>query len=100
MPANSKYLTQSKWQRFGKITAGILGGYLVAQTLHLAVAAYTNHVVVLITSTCSLFIIWAALLTCAFLAKKTWKIWGIYLGICLILSVLIYFAPPLHPLPA
>jgi len=100
MPANSKYLTQSKWQRFGKITTGILGGYLVSQTLHLAVAAYTNHVVVLITSTFSLFIIWAALLICAFLAKNVWKIWGIYLGFCLVFSILIYFAPPLDLLPA
>ncbi|MFD2825928.1 hypothetical protein ACFSYG_05550 [Leeuwenhoekiella polynyae] len=100
MPANSKYLTQSRWQRFGKITAGILGGYFVAQTLHLAVAAYTSHIVVLITSTFSLFIIWAALLICAFLAKNAWKVWGIYIGICILLSVLIYLAPPLHPLPA
>jgi len=100
MPANSKYLTQSKWQRFGKISAGILGGFGVAQTLHLTLAAYTSHVIVLITSTFSLFIVWAALLICAFLAKNALKIWGIYLAVCLVLSALIYLAPPLHTLPS
>lgn len=98
MPANKKYLTTSKWQRFGKITAGILGGYLVAQTAHLALASYVDHVVVLITSTFSFFIVWAALIILAFLAKSPWKIWLLYLGISLLFSVLIYFAPPLNTL--
>jgi len=54
--------------------------------------------VVLITSTFSLFIVWAALIILAFLAKSPWKIWLLYLGISLLFSVLIYFAPPLNTL--
>ena len=95
MPANTKYLTASKWQRFGKITAGILGGYFVAQTAHLALAAYLDHVMVLITSIFSMFILWAVLIILAFLAKSALKIWGLYLGLSILFSVLIYLAPPL-----
>ena len=100
MPANKKYLTTSKWQRFGKITAGILGGYLVAQTAHLALASYVDHVVVLITSTFSLFIVWAVLIILAFLTRNPWKIWGLYLAISIVFSVFIYLAPPLETLPS
>ena len=100
MPANSKYLTSSGWQRFGKISAGILGGYLVAQTAHLALAAYLDHVVILITATFSLFIVWAVLIILAFLAKNPWKIWGLYLAISIVFSVFVYLAPPLETLPS
>jgi hypothetical protein len=33
MPANKKYLTQSPFQKFLKITAGFIGGYTVMITL-------------------------------------------------------------------
>ena len=89
MPANSKYLTSSGWQRFGKISAGILGGYLVAQTAHLALAAYLDHVVILITATFSLFIVWAVLIILAFLARNPWKIWSLYLAISIVFSVFV-----------
>lgn len=90
MPANTKYLTQSKWQRFAKFTAGFIGGYLVAASLHLALAAWCNLINVMITSTFSMFIIWAALMVAAYMGKNGWKTWGLYLLLSAVLLGLVY----------
>ncbi|MES2545217.1 MAG: hypothetical protein V4548_10055 [Bacteroidota bacterium] len=96
MPANTKYLTQSKWQRFLKITAAILGGYFVSMSFHLALASWFNQVDVIITMAFSGFILWVALMVVAFMAKSGWKIWGIYLGLTAIFSLLIYLGKIYH----
>lgn len=90
MPANPKYLTQSKWQRFVKITAAIIGGYLVSISFHLALATWLNRADVIITMGFSGFILWVALMIVAFLAKKGWKIWLIYLALTLLFSALLF----------
>lgn len=90
MPANPKYLTQSKMQRFAKITAAILGGYFVAISFHLALAAWFDKATIIITMAFSGFILWAGLMVIAFLAKNGWKIWGIYLSLTLLFSLIIY----------
>jgi hypothetical protein len=97
MPANPKYLTQSKWQRFAKITAAILGGYFVSVTFHLALAAWLNRANVLMTMAFSGFILWVALMVVAFLAKSGWKIWGIYILLTLAFSLLIYLGQTYNP---
>jgi hypothetical protein len=79
MPANPKYLTQSKTQRFAKISAAILGGYLVSISSHLALASWFDTANIIITMTFSGFILWVVLMIMAFLAKNGWKIWGFYL---------------------
>ncbi|WP_036379556.1 hypothetical protein [Muricauda sp. MAR_2010_75] len=98
MPANKKYLTQSTWQRFAKISAAILGGLIVAVLFHMAVASWFNHVAVIITSTFSAFILWAVLMVAAFLGKNGWKIWGIYLLTSLVLFVIFYFGIQTNPI--
>jgi hypothetical protein len=98
MPANPKYLTQSKWQRFLKITAAILGGYFVSVSFHLALASWLNRANVLITMAYSGFIVWVALMVIAFLAKNGWKIWGIYLLLTLIFCGIIYFDQTSNPI--
>jgi Ca2+/Na+ antiporter len=90
MPANPKYLTQSKGQRFLKISAAILGGYLVSVSLHLALAAWFDKATVIMTMSFSGFMLWVALMIVAFLAKNGWKIWGIYLLLTLVFWVLLY----------
>ena len=90
MPANPKYLTKSPWQRVAKISAAILGGYLVTTCLHLTLAVWFDPATVLITSTFTAFILWAVLMVLAFLARNGWKIWACYLLICFGLGVL-YF---------
>ncbi len=79
MPANKKYLSQSRGQRIAKFTAGFIGGYLVAMSFHLAVAAWFHTVNVVITSTFSAFLLWAGLMIVAYLGKNGWKMWGWYL---------------------
>ena len=99
MPANNKYLTTSGWHRFAKITAGLLGGYLISALLHMSLALWLPfHRAVLITSIFSLYIVWGACMLFAFLAKSGWKLWGIYLLIILFLGITVYFGQSLHPL--
>ena len=97
MPANPKYLTQSKWQRFAKITAAILGGYFVSVTFLLALASCFNCANVLMTMAFSGFILWVALMVVAFLAKSGWKIWGIYILLTLVFSLFIYLGQTYNP---
>lgn len=98
MPANPKYLTQSIWQRFAKITAAILGGYFVSITFHLALASWFNRANVLITMAFTGFILWVALMVVAFLAKSGWKIWGIYILLSLFFYLLIYLGQTYNPI--
>tara|TARA_R110002050_G_scaffold109796_1_gene221109 strand:+ start:34717 stop:35016 length:300 start_codon:yes stop_codon:yes gene_type:complete len=97
MPANPKYLS-SNWQRFAKITAAIIGGYLVTVSFHLAMAYIFNHVTIIITSTFTGFVLWVVLMIVAFLAKNGWKIWGIYLLATLAFSILIYLGKIYNPI--
>ncbi|UXP32344.1 hypothetical protein N6H18_18555 [Reichenbachiella agarivorans] len=79
MPANRKYLTTSTHQRIAKISAAIIGGYLLSTVIHLALASWLDKATVLITSTFSGFILWVVLMILAFLSRNGWKTWGIYL---------------------
>lgn len=81
MPANPKYLTQSKTERVAKITAAIIGGYLVSITFHLALTTWFDQATIVITMAYSSFTLWVALMVIAFLAKNGWKIWAIYLAL-------------------
>lgn len=90
MPANPKYLTQSKWQRFAKISAGILGGYIVSTTIHLAFATWLNSANTIITMSYSGFILWAALMIIAFIPKNGWKTWALYLLMTALFAIIIY----------
>lgn len=81
MPANAKYLTTSPWQRFAKISAGILGGYFVSMAVHLALVAWFNHVNMIITTAFTGFILWVVLMLLAFLSRNGWRAWLLYLFI-------------------
>lgn len=97
MPANPKHLS-SPWQRVAKISAGFIGGYLVTITFHMALSFWLNHVNVIITATFTGFILWASLMVIAFLSKNGWKIWGIYLLLSLLFSVIIYIGKMCNPI--
>ena len=98
MPANPKYLTQSKRQRFAKITAAILGGYLVSVSFHLALASWLNRANVVVTMIFSGFILWVTLMVVAFLAKNGWRIWLIYLTLSLLFAGLLYLGQTYNPI--
>lgn len=79
MPANQKYLTPAFWPRFSKISAAILGSYLVTMTFHLMLATWLSRPEVIITTAFTGFILWVTLMIVTFLAKNGWKMWGLYL---------------------
>jgi len=78
MPANKKYLS-TPFQRFLKITAGFIGGYVVMLAFHVLVTHIFDKKDVVATASFTGYLLWAVLLLLAFLAKNGWKIWGIYL---------------------
>jgi hypothetical protein len=87
MPANTKYLTKSSWQKTAKITAGIIGGYIITALFHLSLALWLPyHKEILITSIYTVFILWGILLIIPFLFKNGWKTWLLYI----VISILLY----------
>lgn len=88
MPANKKHLTASPWQRFLKISAALLGGYMVSLTFHLLIMHLVDSKDTFMTMKFSVYIMWCFLMIIAFIAKSGWRIWAWYLG----LSIL-FFAP-------
>lgn len=97
MPAKEKYLTASPWQRFAKISAGILGGYLVSMSIHLALASWFDHVNMLITATFSGFIVWVVFMALAFLSRNGWRAWLLYLLIATVFTVIAYLGKSYNP---
>ena len=90
MPANKKYLS-SPGQRWLKITAAIIGGYLVTMLFHNAIGILlTNKGALALTSAFSAFFMWAGLMVLAFLSKNGWKVWGLFLLIIAICAIIIY----------
>lgn len=86
MPANKKYLS-SPFQRFLKISAGFVGGYMVMLSFHVMLTYLFDKKDVIITSAFTGYILWAILLLLAFLAKSGWKIWGYYLLISILFAL-------------
>ncbi|WP_419213710.1 hypothetical protein ACNR9Q_06020 [Maribacter sp. X9] len=98
MPANKKHLTHSTSQRIAKVSAAILGGLMVSLLFHLALASWIDHVMVIITSTFTTFILWAVLMVLAFLGKNGWRTWCIYLLTSFILFVIFYYGNQSNPI--
>lgn len=90
MPANPKYLSPSG-ERLLKVSAGILGGYLLTVAAFGVVASFGHRSEVLFTLQYVGFLVWALLLMAALLARKGWRIWLLYLGLTLLCMAIIYF---------
>ncbi|KJD32098.1 hypothetical protein PK35_11715 [Tamlana nanhaiensis] len=97
MPANKKHLS-TPWQRFAKITAGFIGGFLVTVTLHMALAIWINPENVIITSSFTGFMLWITLMIWAFVAENGWKIWGIFIALSVLFYALVYLGNTYVPL--
>jgi hypothetical protein len=99
MPANPKYLTKDPWQKFAKISAALLGGYLIAAGFFMALAFWLpNHRATLATFSYGVFILWVGLMFIPFLSENGWKCWAVFLVIILILSAAIYYGKQLNPI--
>lgn len=89
MPANPKYLSTT-WQRVGKVSAGIIGGFIVTTVLNMAVGVLLKDKSVLVmTSIWSSWLMWVTLMLVAFSFDKAWKVWLLYIGISAIAIALI-----------
>ncbi|PCE64434.1 hypothetical protein [Sediminicola luteus] len=98
MPANPKHLNPNPWHQFAKITAGIIGGYIIAALFHMCLPLWLpSPKKVLITSIYTLYMLWVALLIVPFLFRNGWKAWGLYLVIIAILFGLFYLGSPRNP---
>lgn len=79
MPAKTEYLS-SPGQRALKISAGLLGGFLLAIAVHLAIGVFMEDKgPMIMTSTYTTFFLWIFLMIIAFLFRNGWKAWGLYL---------------------
>lgn len=91
MPANPKHLEKSKWQRFAKVSAAILGSLLITITTMLAMVVWVKEPRVIFKTFSFLFFIqWCTLMLLAFLFKNGWKCWLLY-GVSSLILVAIYF---------
>lgn len=98
MPANQKYLTQDRTQRFAKVSSAIVGGFLASVSTMLAWAAWTETPKIsFATYNFFLFIEWCALMIVAFLFRNGWKCWALYGGWTLAMAVLYFLGKNSHP---
>ena len=98
MPANTKHLTTSPWQKGAKISAGIIGGYIITSLLHLSLALWLpNGKEILITSIYTVFIVWGTLMIVPFLFKNGWKVWGLYLLISILFYIIYFYGKQQNP---
>lgn len=89
MPANPKYLTPPGWQRFAKVSAAILGSFLVSVSFHLMLAAWvSDRKPLFLTYSFTLFLMWCTLMLFAFLFENGWKCWAWYGGASLLFTIL------------
>lgn len=88
MPAKQKYLS-STWKRVSKVTAAIVGSYILTMLIHVVTAkVVTDETPVIMTTAYSSFLMWVGFMVLAFFIRKAWHVWGIYAllsGICLVI---------------
>lgn len=98
MPANPKYLNNSPWHQGAKISAGVLGGYIITALFHMSLALWLpSPKNVLITSVFTFFIVWGALLIIPFLFKNGFKSWALYSVIIILFYVIYHFGNQQNP---
>ena len=91
MPAKREFLT-TRGQRALKITAGLIGGYLLAVSFQMVLSVLIpDRTAVILTGAFTVFMFWIVLMIVAFLARNGWIIWGIYLLSTAICATIIYF---------
>lgn len=95
MPANKKHLETSVWQRFLKITAGLVGGFFVSITFHMFLMYFFESPPIYATMYITGYLLWTILFILAFVIGNGYKIWLTYIGLS-VLFYLPYLIAPLH----
>ena len=87
MPANKKYLLNTRLGRTSKVLAALFGSMLASIALHLALALWVGYKYVIPTSIYSIFIVWVGFMLLVYWIKKPWKSWVLLLTVILISTV-------------
>ena len=88
MPANPKYLS-SGTERAAKITAGLIGGYVLSAMFHYVLGLLVeNKAIVAATSIYTLYMLWMVLFIIPFMLKSGGRAWVYYLISIVLLAVI------------
>ena len=89
MPANPKY--SSGTERAAKITAGLIGGYVLSAMFHYVLGLLVeNKAIVAATSIYTLYMLWMVLFIIPFMLKSGGRAWVYYLISIVLLAVIAY----------
>ena len=90
MPANPKYLSSGP-DRAAKITAGLIGGYLLSAMFHYVLGLLVeNKAAVVATSVYTLYMLWMVFFIIPFMMKSGVKAWVYYLVAIVLLVTIAY----------
>ena len=90
MPANPKYLSSGP-DRAAKITAGLIGGYLLSAMFHYVLGLLVeNKAAVVATSVYTLHMLWMVFFIIPFMMKSGTKAWVYYLVSIVLLVTIAY----------
>ncbi|MEM9833826.1 MAG: hypothetical protein AAF944_24565 [Bacteroidota bacterium] len=90
MPANPKYLS-NPWKRFSKLMAAIFGGLFVTGFLHAAIGKHVaDPLDVTMSTQYTLFFVWIGFMVLAYVIKKAWHVWALYVGLSLLFFLIAY----------
>ncbi|PWL27538.1 hypothetical protein [uncultured Roseivirga sp.] len=90
MPANPKYLSSGP-DRAAKITAGLIGGYLLSAMFHYVLGLLVeNKAAVVATSVYTLYMLWMVFFIIPFMMKSGSKAWVYYLVSIVLLVTIAY----------
>lgn len=97
MPANKKHLNPTFHQRFAKITAGFVGGFILTTVLFFTAAIFTDHRIVFLILKFAGFIVWCVFMILPFLFRNGWKAWGYYLLFIGLFLLILYYSNSYSP---
>ena len=90
MPANKKYLSRP-WKRFSKVMGAIFGGLFATAFLHAAIGKHApNPTAVTMSVQYTSFFVWVGFMVLAYVIKKSWHVWSLYLGLTAIFFLIAY----------
>ncbi|MEM8508656.1 MAG: hypothetical protein AAF717_12540 [Bacteroidota bacterium] len=92
MPANKKYLLQTRLGRTSKILAALLGGMTTSVLLHLVLALWIGRTYVVPISIVTFILLWIIFMVVVYWIEKPWKVWVVLLSIILLCTGMIFLA--------
>ncbi|MEM1339101.1 MAG: hypothetical protein AAGF96_15180 [Bacteroidota bacterium] len=92
MPANRKYLLQTRLGRTSKVLAAILGSLVASIMVHLVLAFWIGRTYMVPISMMTFLMLWIAFMVFVYWIKKPWKAWVLLLSITVVCAGLVFLA--------